>query len=218
MLITLLFLSIVLQVNSQDNHIDKMQGYWIGEISSDPKSLMKFYELVRKNKKLSLIYESGKLIDVTKSIVGFTEIKKKPETISDLHESGIYLYDCTSEIGLLKNCTLIENFDVDSYWYGNADIYDFYKADSISINVIKDMLEWGKKIDNKDFLKSFMDIKIIKSKKSTIYTNISKPSKIYLLKGDIVEILQKKDQWIRIRYYGNKVVEGWVKNSDTDEF
>jgi len=39
---------------------------------------------------------------------------------------------------------------------------------------------------------------------------------MYLLKGDVVEILQEKDDWLQIRYYGNKTIEDWIKKSDVE--
>ena len=39
---------------------------------------------------------------------------------------------------------------------------------------------------------------------------------MYLLKGDVVEILQEKDDWLQIRYYGKKTIEGWIKKGDVE--
>ena len=57
--------------------------------------------------------------------------------------------------------------------------------------------------------------KIIVSK-ATIYITPNTSSKMYLLKGDVVEILQEKDDWLQIRYYGKKTIEGWIKKSDVE--
>jgi len=32
----------------------------------------------------------------------------------------------------------------------------------------------------------------------------------------MVEVLETKDIWIKIRYYGNKTIEGWIKKSDVE--
>ncbi|WP_435355899.1 hypothetical protein [Emticicia sp. SJ17W-69] len=42
-------------------------------------------------------------------------------------------------------------------------------------------------------------------------------TKMYLLKGDEVEIIDEKDEWLKIRYYGKKTVEGWIKKSDVED-
>jgi len=72
--------------------------------------------------------------------------------------------------------------------------------------------------DKKDYLKDFfnMEFKEIKATKSIIYSTPNKPTKMYLLKGDVVEILQEKDDWLQIRYYGNKTIEDWIKKSDVE--
>ena len=57
---------------------------------------------------------------------------------------------------------------------------------------------------------------IVKVTKSIIYCTPNKPTKMYLLKGDVVEILQEKDDWLQIRYYGKKTIEGWIKKSDVE--
>jgi hypothetical protein len=44
----------------------------------------------------------------------------------------------------------------------------------------------------------------------------NKPTKMYLIKGDEVEILEEKGEWLKIRYYGKKTIEGWIKKSDVE--
>ena len=52
--------------------------------------------------------------------------------------------------------------------------------------------------------------------KSFICSEPNKPTQMYLLKGDEVEILETKGDWLKIRYYDKKVVEGWIKKSDVE--
>ena len=54
------------------------------------------------------------------------------------------------------------------------------------------------------------------NKKAFIYNSINVLSKMYLLKGDEVEIVEEKKEWLRIRYYGKKVIEGWIKQGDIE--
>ncbi|TNV71670.1 hypothetical protein FGO68_gene15121 [Halteria grandinella] len=56
----------------------------------------------------------------------------------------------------------------------------------------------------------------ISTLKSFIYSTPNNPTKMYLLKGDEVEILEEKDQWLRIRYYGKQTIEGWIKKSEVE--
>jgi SH3-like domain-containing protein len=39
---------------------------------------------------------------------------------------------------------------------------------------------------------------------------------MYLIKNDVVEVLEEQEDWLRIRYYGKKVIEGWIKKSDVE--
>ncbi len=59
-------------------------------------------------------------------------------------------------------------------------------------------------------------IKKIVLPKSTLYSMIKQPTKMYLIKGDEVEILEEQDDLLRIRYYGKKTIEGWIKRSDVE--
>ena len=73
----------------------------------------------------------------------------------------------------------------------------------------KNILDFYKKVAPERFKKiSFEKIKVF-------FTPVY-PSKMYLLKGNEVEILETKKDWLRIRYYGNKTIEGWIKKSDVE--
>jgi SH3-like domain-containing protein len=39
---------------------------------------------------------------------------------------------------------------------------------------------------------------------------------MYLIKGDEVEVLEEKGEWLKVRYYGKKIIEGWIKKSDVE--
>lgn len=64
---------------------------------------------------------------------------------------------------------------------------------------------------------------ITKNVKVRIFSNPSHPTNIYLIKGDPIEIVRKKDNWLRIKYYPEKnniwtggIIEGWIKQSDVE--
>ncbi|MDI9873195.1 SH3 domain-containing protein [Flectobacillus rivi] len=56
----------------------------------------------------------------------------------------------------------------------------------------------------------------VKSTKVFINTSVNVSSSIYLIKGDEVEILEEKGEWLKIRYYGKKTIEGWIKKRDVE--
>jgi hypothetical protein len=59
-------------------------------------------------------------------------------------------------------------------------------------------------------------IKKVVSPKVLLHSQIDQPTKMYLLKGDEVEIIEEKDEWLKIRYYGKKTIEGWIRRSDVE--
>ena len=69
-----------------------------------------------------------------------------------------------------------------------------------------------------DFIRYLRRDKMDKISNNKVIINKSpgKPSQMYLLKGDEVEILETKDDWLKIRYYGSKTIEGWIKKTDVE--
>lgn len=97
----------------------------------------------------------------------------------------------------------------------NSNVFVYIKVAGLPNNYITALYKKGIK-DKKNYLKNFfnMDFKEIKIAKSIIYKTPNNPTKMYLLKGNEVEILEQKDNWLRIRYYGNKTIDGWIKKED----
>lgn len=52
--------------------------------------------------------------------------------------------------------------------------------------------------------------------KSYIFREPKKRTNSYLVKGNEVEIIKEKDNWLKIRYQGKKIIEGWIKKSDIE--
>ena len=64
-------------------------------------------------------------------------------------------------------------------------------------------------------VEGYNTFRITKSK-ATLHSSLSVPTKMYLLKGDDIELIDRAKDWLKIRYYGKKVVEGWIKQSDVE--
>ncbi|MFD2240365.1 hypothetical protein ACFSMX_04885 [Flectobacillus roseus] len=100
--------------------------------------------------------------------------------------------------------------------------FNFGKAPDVykKIDKIPDYVLLALKKNSKDWQKYliFMEHKEMKINfsKSLIYSFPNNPTKMYLIKGDEVEILEENGEWLKIRYYGKKVVEGWIKRSDVE--
>lgn len=73
-------------------------------------------------------------------------------------------------------------------------------------------------LSSKDTLANtiFLNLEYKILNKTIIYSSPNSPTKMYLLKGDEVEIIKEKDEWLKIRYYGKKTIEGWIKKSDVE--
>ncbi|MFC0181746.1 hypothetical protein SAMN04515674_1042 [Pseudarcicella hirudinis] len=73
-----------------------------------------------------------------------------------------------------------------------------------------------------DFYKkiAFESFKKIRFQKRFILDDSFTLTKMYLIEGDEVEILEEKlvkgISWLKIRYYGSKTIEGWIKKTDVE--
>ncbi|MFD2240361.1 SH3 domain-containing protein [Flectobacillus roseus] len=67
-------------------------------------------------------------------------------------------------------------------------------------------------------ISQIQSIKVLKvsSLRCILSLSPNNPTKMYLIKGDKVEVLEEQGNWLKIRYYGKKVVEGWIKRSDVE--
>jgi hypothetical protein len=103
----------------------------------------------------------------------------------------------------------------------NSNVHIYMKEHDLPPSFIYKLLEkyplsMLEKILDKTFLK-------IISKKAIIYSSPNRPTKMYLLKNDPVEIIEEKDNWLKIKYYPEKngewtgkTIEGWIKKSDLE--
>jgi hypothetical protein len=73
------------------------------------------------------------------------------------------------------------------------------------------------KQDKRNYLKEYLDIdvRVVVVPKSIIYSEPDKPTKMYLIKGDIITVLEEKDGWLKIEYEGKKLVTGWMRKNNS---
>jgi hypothetical protein len=119
----------------------------------------------------------------------------------------------------LPKCKLMVDADLDSY------IVEV-KKNEFQILIWKGLLEteyencinqkkWVQVGTNDQIYKLLFSTKKIE-RKSYIYLKPNNISNMYLIKGDEVEIIEEKENWLKIRYYGKKTIEGWIKKSDVE--
>jgi hypothetical protein len=160
--------------------------------------------------------------------------ENKPKHISELKPIGRFIFfyddlihDLSQEnkigydsLGNLYQPTRICDWgfinDGDGIEFNFGPQPDTYKRvdkipDYVMLNLKKNNEHWQKYLKFTEHKES--KIKEIKTK---IHLAPRKPTKMYLIKGDEVEIIEEKDEWLKIRYYGKKVIEGWIKKSDVE--
>jgi hypothetical protein len=67
---------------------------------------------------------------------------------------------------------------------------------------------------------AWTDLRRITSKRAYFFASPSSDQKTttYVIRNDIVGILSRKDDWLRVEYPGvKKMVGGWIHLQDTDE-
>lgn len=79
--------------------------------------------------------------------------------------------------------------------------------------ISKQGLSFSKKWDN-----NWKEVRLIKTSKAYFYQtrNDKLPTKIYVIKGDFVGIIEKNESWVKAEYITakSKVISGWLRKSD----
>ncbi len=72
--------------------------------------------------------------------------------------------------------------------------------------------------DNRNYIKEYLnlDVKEVVVPQSLIYSKPNERTKMYLIKGDVVTILEEKNKWIKIEYAGEELITGWIKKEDVE--
>ena len=217
--ILLLISSIIVAQSSRNNLI----GYWQNQ---DEKTI---YYVFSQNKVVDIsIYKDGQIVD-SYYTYGFSD-ELKLKNINDLKDAGMFYYEVNEDdfqekykekdgtySGIQANVIQMDEdknrFQIyDPLRPGQRGIYKRIKQLPSKLEAVLK----SKNIIINSTIKEDKAKYIVKVTKSIIYSTPNKPTKMYLLKGDEVEILQEKDDWLQIRYYGKKTIEGWIKKSDVE--
>ena len=217
--ILLLISSIIVAQSSRNNLI----GYWQNQ---DEKTI---YYVFSQNKVVDIsIYKDGQIVD-SYYTYGFSD-ELKLKNINDLKDAGMFYYEVNEDdfqekykekdgtySGIQANVIQMDEdknrFQIyDPLRPGQRGIYKRIKQLPSKLEAVLK----SKNIIINSTIKEDKAKYLVKLTKSIIYSTPNKPTKMYLLKGDVVEILQEKDDWLQIRYYGKKTIEGWIKKSDVE--
>lgn len=199
---------------------------------------------INKNQEFALIYNNGKEYYYTnnitldsKSYTSYLFLKKNlPQQVNqnkrfyskDFMEKD-RVFDFVDEAETVNVVFFKEKNFTDSIKIYTSVFLKFFKNNHDLIEIVepkqypninyyerviqptKEVLSFLKKITPERFKK-------IANRKSYIYSSANDNSKtgMYLIRGDEIVIVKDKLQWVKIRYYGNKTIEGWIKKSDIE--
>jgi hypothetical protein len=76
---------------------------------------------------------------------------------------------------------------------------------------------YSKLINKKELHINLQKNQFILSTKQPLYKSPSIKTKMYLIKGDQVEVLEEKDNWLHILYHGKKDIKAWIPKSAVEE-
>ncbi len=222
---------------------EKIEGLWkfVPQKKYSDTTFLAFI-VCKSNKMIDIMYwketRKSNIICSPYSYYGFWDNKNSdyPKKVTDLKVSGnrVLFYDDIGRnydsLGNLikhtRSCFLTYSIEGDD----EAEMPSDYTPDKIYLNFTgrePDVYERIKEIplfvidalrnNEKDWEKYrlFVDFKKI-NKKVYLNTKPKQPTKMYLIKGDEVEILDEKGDWLKICYYGKKTIEGWIKRSDVE--
>ncbi len=98
---------------------------------------------------------------------------------------------------------------------GGGQLAEFSRIASLPQFTLKQLYKRGK-LDKRNYLQDYLGltIKEVAPPKSTIYQSPTIATKMYLIRGDLVSVLEQKEDWVKIEYQGKKTIQGWIKRQD----
>jgi hypothetical protein len=226
----LLILLVFVRLNSysEKNVSECLQGKW-KIVDNDLEEDDYRFSIFKDNKQLSILSEDNNY-SYSLSFYGFLDV----DTLLNYYELDLELikdngsFYCTYDIdeisGKAINIISLDRFyitqDCNEISFGNSKNSDGFRTDYIEYSKIKYL--------SNDLLYDFFRLKRIRIHKAFIYlsSNINNEktiSKMYLIKGDPIEIVEEQGDWLRIFYYPEKngkrtgkTIEGWVKKTDVE--
>lgn len=210
--------------------VANLQGIWISEYEN-----IKQIKIFKSNTYFELYYMGkSNTVDATTTIpfgyFGFSTSGAEPKKISELKQEGTFIrfysslnqeYDNKGNLlGPDLSCPITINEDFDGekepkvmylYFRGTPDGYGKVTKvpDHVLLLLKKNKADWRK---YSNFVE--MKQKPISSKKAIIYSLPNIATKMYLLKNDTIEVLEQKNDWVRMNFYGKKLISGWIKKAD----
>ncbi len=177
------------------------------------------------------------------SYIGFDNDKiPQPKKISDLLDKGSSLCfyhvqgkDYDNRGNILPSATMWGNYitynedmedrepgDTSNYLrlYGTGpdDFEDYVNVTKVADAFLLQLHKYDKVLWRRYLAFEGLKEKKIIVKKASIYSKVDdpEPTKMYLIEGDVFVALEEKKDRIKIRYFGKKVVEGWINKNEAN--
>ncbi|GAL86190.1 SH3 type 3 domain protein [Sporocytophaga myxococcoides] len=98
------------------------------------------------------------------------------------------------------------------YFYG-----EYARVNNVPDEVIKFIIETVNRNKN-DNLLIFINKKLmkVKSDKAYLYSSMKERTNSYIIKGDIVSVEEESDEWLKIKFFGKKIIEAWINRKDVE--
>ncbi|MCB9018251.1 MAG: hypothetical protein WCU80_12280 [Paludibacteraceae bacterium] len=187
----------------------------------------RFIMINKSGKNLGYGYElEGEIDWIGESYYGFQDYSDDEAStinVEDLKTSGKYYTEISKPFIDKEGFATVPHFSTpeiveiseSTLWinYGKVSIYE--KIDNLSEIDMKLLYLRGKK-DNRDYIKEYLnlDVREITAPESIIYSEPDKSTKMHLTKGDMIFVVEEKNDWIKIEHSGENLMIGWIKKED----
>ena len=219
----ILLFSQVLQ--AQSHSVNEIQGVWkMIDMREDSKEPLRYW-IIKDDNLLILSYDESKLNDklyYQEMICGFFSEKLNVYKMDSLNLNSVKR-EGTFFITISKS-SIAKNGYAKKYYvlYDELSLNEGQlEISSTRLVTFQNQYFLPNKIASAFFaskdwntIEKYFNFSKISKTKAVIYSAPNKSTNKHLVKDDKVEVLEIKENWIRIRYYGTEIIEGWINEKD----
>jgi hypothetical protein len=197
----------------------QIQGIWANIMNSIEEEQR--FKIIKGVYSLAISHEDDYSIDyyLNESLEGFVNTKSF-DSISEVSfdKNGKYFITVwgKKENGWIKKPSYIipDYFSCEDgqLSIGGGRLAEYTQIIRLPPQTIRLLYLRGKR-DNRNYINEYLNINVkeIIAPKSIIYSEPGTPTKMYLIKGDVITVLEEQNGWIKVEYNGTKLVTGWIK-------
>lgn len=225
-LVIILLLCCITRLHAQvheGTRLALMQGVWNCFTNDETSN----FKIVKGKDCLDFAYEPSDKLDFTlfEMMIGFQNIVTEYNdieliNIDSLKENGLYYTEIIDKKDIRLDGTIDKAFcNIPSYYecdgsvlsINGGKLFEYRKISKLPYEALKKLYYRGG-IDNRDYLKEYLDLNVSEIKKDNSKLYDEKRQKVVkkLKKGDIVIILQEEGKWLKVEY-GEEYTKGWIK-------